>query len=250
MTKLQMYDRIIRDMPQQFHEKHNIDVFLKAIGKQLDQLEKMFNDLHEKTTLDTAVGKNLDDIGDIVVLSRKDAKNVLKDTSAKVIEDDVYRKALNWKILRNTCDCTYEDIMSSLKLIWDTDNITYYEDPNVPATVFIGMPTVGYDAIDPSVGRVLAIKPSGVAIVYNIAYTEVVNISALDEFIARLGYRLKLISVNDDYIELSVAHKTTMQNTEDISLTVRNQRNLWFLDGSFSLDGTRFLNAYLEQEEL
>lgn len=246
-----MYDRMIRDMPQQFHEKHNIDILIKAFARQFEEVEQMLKDVNELTTLDNAKGVNLDNVGDIVCLSRKDARTVLKDTTAKKIKDDVYRKAIQWKTLKNTCDCTYDDIMTSLNLIWNTDNITYFEDPNVPATVFILLPSVGFDEVDPSVGRVLAIKSSGVAIVYSVDYVEKINISGLERFIVRVMFRMSFeYPIPEEPISLRVPHKTTMRYGEKFPVSVTHKKYLWFLDGSYMMDGSKTLNAILKKEEL
>ena len=63
-------DSWLEDIPQQFRSKKNIGVLIRAFARQMDELQVVFDDLRTKRDIDTAEGKNLDRVGDIVVLTR------------------------------------------------------------------------------------------------------------------------------------------------------------------------------------
>lgn len=163
-------DDWISDMPQQFQNKPRIEALVKAFSKQMDELYAVFDELDTMTDLETAVGTNLDMVGDILNLSRKDAHIIIREAENAVITDAVYRQVLKYKSIANSGDCTYDNLMSAINLLWDTDNITYYEPPDRPATALLTIPTVDIDGVDPTIGKVLSIKAAGVQILYTIAY--------------------------------------------------------------------------------
>lgn len=206
-------DKWLKELPQQFQEKKKIEVLIRAFGRQLDELYEVFEDLRTKTTLENAVGQNLDYCGDIMATTRKDAQTILMTASNAEITDDVYRKVLTYKALRNNCDCTYYDIMDSLNMLWNTDNVRYVEDPEKPATIYIALPEVSLDGMDPAIGRVLALRPGGVDMVYTTGYAEVINISGKEQ------------------VEVSA---TTLR--------------YWRLNGKYLLDGSKLLGPEIIEE--
>ena len=81
------------------------------------------------------MGKQLDGVGDIAVMTRKEAGQLAgKPIPFEVIDDDTYRQYLIYKILKNTCDCTYPDIIKAFRMFWDRP-LYYTEDPDEPATM-------------------------------------------------------------------------------------------------------------------
>lgn len=149
---MQMNDQLardwLRDMPQQFQGKPKIEILIRALAHQLKEVEAVFREINELTDIDTAHGKNLDYVGDIVCMTRKEAGELVKKRYEEpVISDERYREYLRYKILRNTSDCTYWDIMQALDILWDVTRASYYEQADRPATIFIGLPTV--DIEDP-----------------------------------------------------------------------------------------------------
>ena len=66
---MQIADIWLRDLPQQFQSKHNIEVLIKAFSKQMQELDKVFQDLNTMTDIDDAVGQNLDYVGTIIPLT-------------------------------------------------------------------------------------------------------------------------------------------------------------------------------------
>lgn len=165
-------DDWIEDMPQQFQGKERIEALISVFARQIEELYKVFTQLDTETDLESAVGINLDMVGDILCLSRKDGNAIIRKTKGYTMTDDVYRKVLKYKTILNSCECTYADIMRSIALLWDADDIVYLEPKDRPATVLLTMPMVSLDAIDPAIGKVLTIKAAGVSLIYTIDYLE------------------------------------------------------------------------------
>ncbi|MDE6232845.1 MAG: hypothetical protein K2M60_05800 [Lachnospiraceae bacterium] len=80
---------------------------------------------------------------------------------------------------------------------------------------------------------------------YSLSITEQNTVMISHVHFSALIQNFKLVSekVRDSY-KISITHK------EDIKVIWHNQYNLFFLDGSWKLDGSRILNAYENQEEL
>lgn len=175
-------DDWIMDLPQQFQGKYNIEILLRAFSRQLEEVKNVFSQLDYDTDLNTAVGKNLDRVGDIEVLSRKDAIYILR-SAKKELTDDIYRSVLQYKAIQNNTNCTYYEIMDAMSLLWNTKNVTYQEDPERPATIIMKITTVNMDAIDPSAGRILSIRPSGVGIVYIVGFWTIAYFGVFEKII-------------------------------------------------------------------
>ncbi len=176
-----------KDIPQQFLGKKNIEVLIRAFARQMQELLQVFDDLDTALDLEKAGGQNLDYVGTIVSLSRKEA-GILAGIGVEepVISDERYRQFLKYKVLRNTNNCTYDDIMQSIEILWRTDNIRYVEDPGRPATILIRLQTVDVDSeVDPLIGKVMAIKPAGVALIYTINYTVIIDFRHTEQFVLR-----------------------------------------------------------------
>lgn len=162
---MQIVDAWLRDLPQQFQDKHNIDVLISAFSRQLQEVKQMFEDLHTKTDLDVATGQNLDYVGTIIPLTRKEAGELAgKGVTDPVISDDRYRQFLRYKNLVNTNECTYYDLMDGLSLLWDVSPIYYIEDPALPATIILTMPFLKPGGEVVRLGEVPMVKPGGVRI--------------------------------------------------------------------------------------
>jgi hypothetical protein len=244
------------------------------------------------TDLDSASGKNLDMVGDIVTLTRKDAHIIIRTAESAVITDEIYRQVLRYKTISNSCDCTYYDIMDSINLLWDTDNIKYVEPRDRPATVLLTMPVTSLDSIDPSVGRVLAIKPAGVAMIYTIGYWTIIPLAQYERFVLQrinllwkfmfYGFAMKdtkrldgtwpldgsvllngalievpthmrnhgILTVHKESVDMGMAASTSLWSREEISCqksilrveVLENHRILRVLDGTWNLDGEYLLN--------
>ena len=134
-------DEWMNDIPSQFQGKKNIEILINAFARQLQEVQQMFADLYEKTDLDVATGQNLDYVGTIIPLTRKEAGELAGiGVTDPVISDERYRQFLRYKNLVNTNECTYYDLMDGLALLWDVSPIYYIEDPDLPATIILTMP--------------------------------------------------------------------------------------------------------------
>ena len=182
--------------------------------------------------------------------SMKEAQTILKDVSNDEITDETYRKVLQYKSLKNSCDCTYSDIMESISLLWDSDTINYVEPEERPATVFITLPEAKMDSIDPAVGRVLAIKPAGVAMLYTVDYVAGVNISGIEKAqLPKIIMKIPGVKISNELIP-GISVLVDVQNTENIDASIVIYYCYWTLDGTYSLDGTKKLNAKKTEEVL
>ena len=123
------------DLVEQFRGKENIEGLVEVIGIQLQAVYDFYEQLRNERDVYTAVGKQLDGVGDIAVMTRKEAGQLAgKPIPFEVIDDDTYRQYLIYKILKNTCDCTYPDIIKAFRMFWDRP-LYYTEDPDEPATM-------------------------------------------------------------------------------------------------------------------
>lgn len=124
-----------KDLVEQFKGKPNIEALMEVISIELQQVYDFYEQLRENRDVLSAVGKQLDGVGDIVVLTRMEAGILAGDPIPfEVIGDDMYRQYLIFKILKNTCDCTYPDIIKAFRMFWDRP-LYYREDPEQPATM-------------------------------------------------------------------------------------------------------------------
>lgn len=123
------------DLVEQFRGKTNIESLTEVIGIELQAVYEFFEQLKAARDLSSAAGRQLDGVGDIAVLSRMEAGKIADIRSPnEIIDDNSYRKYLIYKIMKNTCDCTYPDIIKAFKMFWDKP-LFYSETPEKPATV-------------------------------------------------------------------------------------------------------------------
>ncbi|MCC8067323.1 MAG: DUF2612 domain-containing protein [Clostridiales bacterium] len=129
--------KLKNDLVEQFKEQPVIEALMEAIGEQLNDLYAFFEDLRNLRGVQTATGAQLEGVGDIVALTRKEAGELACiDESVYVLDDEGYRNYLIFKIWRNTCDCTYSDIIKALSMFWDKP-LYYSESLDVPATMIL-----------------------------------------------------------------------------------------------------------------
>ena len=184
----------LQDLPQQFQGKGNIEVLIRAFSRQLEEAYQALMDINDKTDIDTAYGANLDYVGTIVKLTRKEAYELDRGQMAgEAFPDERYRIYMRYKILRDTSDCTYFDIMEAIDLLWDVKKASYYEREDRPATIFIGLPNVDVDKEDPAKGKPTVIRPGGVGFLYTIQYWSVIEHRGLERiFLRRVTMRMKM----------------------------------------------------------
>ena len=130
------YVELLRgDLVEQFKEKPVIDALVSAIGEQLNDVQRFYEDLRDRRGLQTSMGQQLDGVGDIVVLSRLEAGALACiNESVYVLDDESYRRYLIFKVWKNTNNCTYHDVIKALRMFWPKP-LYYREDPAEPATM-------------------------------------------------------------------------------------------------------------------
>lgn len=166
-TTEQIFREWSQDMPAQFWNKHNIDVILRSYSRQFAELYEVCEQLKNRLDIDSSSGVLLDGIGDILTMTRKGAYEILKTDK---MDDDKYRKVLHYQALKESSDATYEDIMKSMRLLWNPEGIHYEEPRDLPATIHIRMDQVSLDDMDPAIGAPITIKPAGVNLTYLFDY--------------------------------------------------------------------------------
>ena len=173
-------DKLIKDFPQQFTQKKNIEAIASAIDNQVKHLVDVFQSIKLDTALDTAVGKQLDRIGDIVGLTRAEAALLCgKEIHFSVLGDDRYRAYLKYKAYKNSNSCTYYDLIKELLVVWGVDKIIYEENESYPATVILTVPLSEDE--DNNIGQIPAIAPAGVSVLYKYDFRTAINVSMVSQ---------------------------------------------------------------------
>ena len=167
MNRRDYVQQMIDDLPTQYRDKEGIEIFQKAMARQLEEVFEFFYDLHTRRSLHVAEGKQLDGIGDIVVLSRGQALAIAEGTELAPMYDDMYRMYLLWKIALNTSECTHSNVYSLLKMMWEDTPLFYSEKPEYPATAIYTIPRPMYDFEEPLFRVSTMVKAAGVTLVFN-----------------------------------------------------------------------------------
>lgn len=116
MEKIQDHaQEALQRLVTQFQGKPRIEGLLRALVQPNQDIEDTLWDLLTKRSIHTAIGKQLDGIGEIVGESRKGK------------EDEVYRIAIKAKIGQNNSKATAEDIISVFKLLVQCEKAFFME---------------------------------------------------------------------------------------------------------------------------
>ena len=167
-------DNLIRDFPEQFQGKKNIEAICSAFDIQMAELYSALLSIRDKTSLDTAEGKQLDMIGDIVGLTRGDATLLCgNEAYHDMLDDDTYRMYLKYKAYKNSNGCTYSDVINELSLATGYKNIKYEEDKGYPATVILSLPLTE-DRLN--IGAIPKIAPAGASVLYKFRLGSTYNV--------------------------------------------------------------------------
>ena len=127
--------RLKADLVEQFKGKPNIEALVEVIGIELQAVFDFYEQLKEDRGPYSAVGKQLDGVGNIVDLTRMQAGLLAGNPIPfSILDDETYRQYLIFKILKNTCDCSYPNIIKAFRMFWDQP-LYYTEDPEQPATM-------------------------------------------------------------------------------------------------------------------
>ena len=157
-------EKLKSDLVEQFKGKPHIEALMEVIGEQLQDVADFYEDLRTLRGIHTALGKQLDGVGDIVVLNRAEAGVLARQTKAEqLITDEVYRKYLIYKVLKNTNTCTYPDIIKAFRMFWETP-LYYSEDPEKPATIILQTPVLPPEMSPQELLEAPIIKAAGVGI--------------------------------------------------------------------------------------
>lgn len=163
MAELDFREKLNRDLLEQFRGKKNIAVVANSYAKQLQEVHDFLESLLQLLDIDACTGAQLDIIGDIVVLSRYDARVIVERSyDGEALDDDLYRKLIKWKILLNTNDCTYWSIMKGIKMFWDKTPVYYKTDPEIPATILLSTPPLDPSTNPRELLEMPIIRPGGV----------------------------------------------------------------------------------------
>ena len=157
-------ERMINHLIMQFSKSVNMQVFLTALGDELDELATALDDLQNKRWIDTGSGMQLDNIGVLIDRSRyiegsiqleffgffdqpniqtfgigrfRDTTSVAYTTSA-VLDDEAYRPVLWHKVSKDTTDGTTESTIESLKFIFNSPFVIIEEKGNAKFDLGIG----------------------------------------------------------------------------------------------------------------
>ena len=157
-------EKLKSDLVEQFKGKPHIEALMEVIGEQLQDVADFYEDLRTLRGIHTALGKQLDGVGDIVVLSRLEAGELAcVNESVYVLDDGRYRQYLIYKVWRNTNNCTYHDVMKALRMFWPKP-LYYREDPEVPATMVFETDMLSPEDDVPKLLNAPLIKAAGVGI--------------------------------------------------------------------------------------
>ena len=152
-------------LPEQFKRKHNIEVLIKAFAAELEELVTVYKELETLRAISTASGKQLDGIGEIVVLSRVESMAYAGVVEFYILDDERYRLFLMFKALRNANTCTFPELMEICRLLYNVKLLYYREFNDHPAHFQV---MVGADFQEWMMGMLnnvnLTVKPGGVSI--------------------------------------------------------------------------------------
>ena len=167
---------------------------MEVLGSELQEIADFYEQLRTERDLYRAVGKQLDGVGDIAVLTRQEAGKLAAYAGrGHGTDDETYRKYLIYKILKNTCDCTYPEIIKAFRMFWDKP-LYYSENPEYPAVMFL---ETGLLAPEDHAENLLAapiIKAAGVGI-HITATTESPEMERTIHFTPVLGRGLAITSL-------------------------------------------------------
>lgn len=179
MADTDFYTQMLSDLPSQFKNKEKIDGLIYALSRQLNAVREVSEQLNAMRSLRTAVGKQLDGIGNIAVLTRDEATILaLKSSSFKQMTDDIYRLYLVQKIMANMTNCTYQDIYNAMVILWGKTPIGYSESIDEPATITMTVPALSsFDETSTFLG-LWEIRPAGVQLHFAATANEKITINA------------------------------------------------------------------------
>lgn len=166
-------ESMISHLLMQFSKSVNMQIFLNALGAELDELTQVLNDLQNKRWIDTGSGVQLDNIGVLIDRSRNiagaiqleffgffDQPNTLtfnvgrfRDTPAvpytatSILDDETYRPVLWHKVSKDTTQGTTESTIESVKFIYNAPFVTITELGNAKIGIGVGRELTDNDIV-------------------------------------------------------------------------------------------------------
>ena len=157
-------ESIINHLLMQFSYSVNMQIFLNALGEELDELTQALDDLQNNRWINTGSGVQLDNIGVLIDRSRNiagsiqleffafyDQPNALsfgvgrfRDTPAteylatSILDDETYRPVLWHKVSKDTTTGTAESTIESVKFIYNAPFVALSEMGNAKIGIGIG----------------------------------------------------------------------------------------------------------------
>lgn len=128
-------DRLKKDLLDQFKDKPRIEQLIEVLGMELQEVADFYEQLLTLRSLAVSFGTQLDGAGTIVGMSRVEATQWVGEENIEgFLNDETYLKYLIFKSLKNSSNCTYNDIITAIRMFWDRP-LYYREDPDEPATM-------------------------------------------------------------------------------------------------------------------
>lgn len=166
-------ESMISHLLMQFSKSVNMQIFLNALGAELDELTQALDDLQNKRWIDTGSGVQLDNIGVLIDRSRNiagsiqleffgfyDQPNTLtfnvgrfRDTPAvpytatSILDDETYRPVLWHKVSKDTTKGTAESTIESVKFIYNAPFVSLTELGNAKIGIGIGRELTDNDIV-------------------------------------------------------------------------------------------------------
>lgn len=155
----------IEKLPEQFKGKKNIEVLIRAFAEELEEIGEVLKELETLRSLKSAEGRQLDGIGEIVVLTRAQSAEYAGSLRFDVLDDYRYRIFLMYKAMRNANTCTFPELVEVCRLLYNAKLIYYREYDEHPAHFHL---MVGADFDEWMLKMLedtrLTIKPGGVSV--------------------------------------------------------------------------------------
>lgn len=190
-TSERMYNHLL----SQFRNKQNIKAFLDAIGTELDEIDKVREQILTQIWPSTAVGKQLDICGEVADISRRVENAIAMDffgfpdhgdmgfgmapfrrmydnyLTSSNLNDRYYRLAIISKIEKNTTNCSRVSTIRSIKKIFSVDKVTAVNAGNAKMRIGIGRLVTSkesrlIDALN------LIIRGAGIGIIYVYSFND------------------------------------------------------------------------------
>ena len=109
----------------QFQDKKKINILLKVITKQLNDIEDTLADMKDKRSIDNAIGKQLDVYG------------LYKNVPRLGQNDEDYRQSIKNQIALDSANGSCESAINSAKIILGGQNFLYSESTPARCEIFV-----------------------------------------------------------------------------------------------------------------